>query len=153
MSSGVIFGVFGMCCTQETWSPTGRSWEPTITLRLGRGSALSKRRRQKGRRKRRKSRSRDGFQVSRGESRPVGRLSFGRGSPREMLLLLDGEGFGEFEAEGGLGGQDNLVPPGVGRSRRSRTGTQCGADEGAFAATGKTADEGRGTFALALQGA
>jgi hypothetical protein len=34
--------------------------------------------------------------------------SFGRGWLSGLLLHLDGEGFGEFEAEGGLGGQDNL---------------------------------------------
>src|ERR1700686_3771306 len=77
------------------------------------------------------------------------------------MLHLDGKGFGEFEAEGGLRRQDNLLLPGVGRSRGSRTCTQCCADEGAFAATGKTsdqgsatgaaADEGRGTFPFALE--
>jgi hypothetical protein len=42
---------------------------------------------------------------------------------RVYLLLLDGEGFGEFEAESGLGGQENLFLPGLGRSRGSRTCT------------------------------
>jgi hypothetical protein len=36
------------------------------------------------------------------------------GDSWEQLLHLDGEGFGEFEAKGGLGGQDNLLVPGVG---------------------------------------
>src|SRR6266853_794847 len=71
-----------------------------------------------------------------------------------LVLLLDGEGFGEFEAEGGLGGQDNLLLPGVGRSRGSRTCTQCCGDECTFATAGKSSDEGsapaagegRGTF-------
>ncbi len=58
-------------------------------------------------------------------------------------LLLDGEGFGEFEAEGGLGGQDNLLLPGVGRFRGSRSRTQCCADECAFATAGKTSYQGR----------
>jgi hypothetical protein len=57
---------------------------------------------------------------------------------REQLLHLDGDGFGECEAQGGLGGQDNLLVRGVGRSRGSRTSTQC------------CADEGRGAFAFAL---
>ncbi len=57
------------------------------------------------------------------------------------MLHLDGQGFGEFEAEGGLSGQDNLLLPGVGRSRGACTCAQCGADEGTFAASDKTADQ------------
>ena len=57
---------------------------------------------------------------------------------REQLLHLDGDGFGECEAQGGLGGQDNLLVRGVGRLRGSRTSTQC------------CADEDRGAFALVL---
>jgi len=52
-----------------------------------------------------------------------GRLSFGRGPLGRFSLELDGEGFGECEAEGGLGGEDNFFLPGVGRSRGSRTCT------------------------------
>jgi len=85
------------------------------------------------------------------------------GDSWEQLLHLDGEGFGEFEAEGGLGGQDNLLLSGVGCSRGSCTCTQCCTDECAFATAGESADEGptpgaaadegRGTFPFALQGA
>ena len=58
--------------------------------------------------------SRGGFQVSRRKSRPVWGGFFVDGDSREQLLHLDGEGFGEFEAEGGLGRQDDLLFPGVG---------------------------------------
>jgi len=95
------------------------------------------------------------------KSRPVGRLPLAVGNSSDLLLHLDGEGFGEFEAESGLGGQDNLLLPGVGRSRGSRTCTQGCTDECAFATAGKTsdqgsassaaADEGGGTFPLALE--
>src|SRR5713226_1667325 len=95
------------------------------------------------------------------KSRPVGRLPLAVGNSSDLLLHLDGEGFGEFEAESGLGGQDNLLLPRVGRSRGSRTCTQCCADECAFATAGKRAnegsapgaasDKGRGTFPFALQ--
>jgi parallel beta-helix repeat protein len=53
----------------------------------------------------------------------MGGLSFGWGWLSGLVLHLDGEGFGEFEAEGGLGGQDNLLLPCVGGSRGSRTCT------------------------------
>ena len=85
------------------------------------------------------------------------------GDSWEQLLQLDDQGFGECEAEGGLDGKDNFLLPGVGRSRGSCATTQYCTNEGAFAATGKTADqgstpgttadEGRGAFALALEGA
>jgi len=82
------------------------------------------------------------------------------GNSCDLLLQLDGEGFGEFEAEGGLGGQDNLLLPGIGCSRGSCTRTQCCADECAFATAGKSSDEGsapaaagegRGTFFFSLR--
>jgi len=38
-------------------------------------------------------------------------------------LHLYSDGFGEFEAAGRLGGQDDLLLSGVGRSSGSRTGT------------------------------
>ncbi|HEX4921348.1 MAG TPA: hypothetical protein VFV92_11480, partial [Candidatus Bathyarchaeia archaeon] len=58
----------------------------------------------------------------------TGGFSFGWGWAVEFyLLLLDGEGFGEFEAQHGLGGQDNLLLPGVCRSRFLRG--LCGAAE------------------------
>lgn len=68
------------------------------------------------------------------------------------MLHLDGEGFGEFEAECGLGGQDNLLLPGVGRSRGSRSRSQCCTNEGALAATGKTSDQGAAAGAAADEG-
>ena len=78
-----------------------------------------------------------------------------------MTLHLYGEGMGEFKAECRFSGQDDLLLPGVGRSRGSRTGTQCCPNEGSFAPAGKTpdqgsaacstADEGRGTFPFALE--
>src|SRR5882724_4855162 len=67
MFSGGIFGAFGMCSTQEIWNPIGKSWEPTISSRIGKevfGSFLPERRK----RRHRTSRSRDGFQISRGNS-------------------------------------------------------------------------------------
>jgi hypothetical protein len=78
-------------------------------------------------------------------------------------LHLDGQGFGESEAKGGFGGQNNLLLSGVGCSRGSRTRAQCCTDERSFATAGKTADEGpapgaaadegRGPFPLAVEGA
>jgi hypothetical protein len=50
-------------------------------------------------------------------------VSLGKVETVKCLLHLDGNGFGEFEAEGRLGGQDNLFLPGVRRSRGSRPGT------------------------------
>ena len=41
-----------------------------------------------------------------------------------IILFFYGEGFGEFEAEHGLGRQDNLLLPGVGCSRGSCAATQ-----------------------------
>ena len=81
------------------------------------------------------------------------------GNSCDLLLQLDGEGFGEFEAEGGLGGQDNLLLPGIGCSRGSCTRTQCCGDECTFATAGKSSDEGsapaagegRGTFFFSLR--
>jgi len=67
-------------------------------------------------------------------------------------LHLNGDGFREFEAEGGLGGQDNLLIPGIGRSRGSRASTHCCADEGSFATAGKAADEGPATSSAADHG-
>src|SRR5712691_9026792 len=67
MSSGGIVGASGMCCTQEIWNPTGKSWEGTITLRIGKegfGSFLLERRK----RRQRTPRSRDGFKVSGGRA-------------------------------------------------------------------------------------
>src|ERR1700693_5778284 len=97
------------------------------------------------------------------EEPPGGAGLFGCGQVVPFTLHLNGDGFGECEAEGGLGRHDNLLLPGVGRSRGPCARTQCGADECAFATTGKsadqspapgaTADEGGGTFPLALHGA
>src|SRR6202521_2483910 len=52
------------------------------------------------------------------KSRPWGGgvVSFGCTCSGYLPLHLYGQGFGEFEAEGGLGGQDDLLVPGVGRS-------------------------------------
>jgi len=61
---------------------------------------------------------------------------------RYLPLHLYGQGFGEFEAEGGLGGQDDLLVPGVCRSCGSRTGTHCGTNQGSFTTAGKPPDVG-----------
>ena len=61
---------------------------------------------------------------------------------RYLPLHLYGQGFGEFEAEGGLGGQDELLVPGVGRSRGSRTGTRRCTNHGSFTTAGKPPDVG-----------
>jgi hypothetical protein len=58
------------------------------------------------------------------------------------LRYLYGQGFGEFEAEGGLSGQDDLLAPGVCRSCGSRTGTHCGTNQGSFTTAGKPPDVG-----------
>ncbi len=61
---------------------------------------------------------------------------------RYLPLHLYGQGFGEFEAEGGLGGLDDLIVPGVGRSCGSRTGTHCCTNQGSFTTAGKPPDVG-----------
>jgi len=71
---------------------------------------------------------------------------------RYLSLHLYGQGFGEFEAEGGLGGEDDLLVPGVGRSRGSRASTHCCTNQGSFSATGKTSDEGPTSGAAANHG-
>ena len=57
------------------------------------------------------------------EEPPVGAAFPSTWITRDVPLHLYNEGLGECEAEGGLGGQDNLLVPGVGRSRGSRTRT------------------------------
>jgi hypothetical protein len=54
-----------------------------------------------------------------------GFVSFGSTCSAVSATNLYGQGFGEFEAEGGLGGQDDLLVPRVCRSCGSRTGTHC----------------------------
>jgi hypothetical protein len=54
-----------------------------------------------------------------------GFVSFGSTCSAVSATNLYGQWFGEFEAEGGLGGQDDLLVPGVCRSCGSRTGTHC----------------------------
>jgi hypothetical protein len=66
-----------------------------------------------------------------------------------LPLHLYSQGFGEFEAECGLGGQDDLLVPGVGRSRGSRTGTRCCTNQGSFTTAGKPPDEGSASGAAA----
>src|SRR5262249_41322574 len=69
-----------------------------------------------------------------------------------VSLHLYGGGFGECEAEDGLGRQDDLFVPGVGRSRGSRTRTRCCTNERSLPATGETTDEGSGASPAADQG-
>ncbi len=88
-------------------------------------------------------------------------MSFGCTRSRYLPLHFYSQGFGEFEAEGGLGGQDDLLVPGVGRSCGSRTGTRCCTNQGSFTTAGKPPDEGStsgaaanhrcGAFPLALE--
>jgi hypothetical protein len=54
-----------------------------------------------------------------------GFVSFGSTCSAVSATNLYGQGFGEFEAEGGLGGQDDLLGPGGCSSCGSRTGTHC----------------------------
>jgi len=61
---------------------------------------------------------------------------------RYLPLHLYGQGLGEFEAEGGIGGLDDLIVPGVGRSCGSRTGTHCCTNQGSFTTAGKPPDVG-----------
>ena len=56
-------------------------------------------------------------------------------------LDLDTESFREFEAECGLGRQDDFLISCVGRTCGSRTSSSRGSDERSLSATGKTSDE------------
>src|SRR5438046_818313 len=78
-----------------------------------------------------------------------------------LPLHFHGNRLGKLEAECRFSGQNDLLLPSVGRSRGSRTGTQCCTNESSLApasktsdegsATGSAANEGRGAFPLALE--